>query len=129
MLFFCTFQEIQKKLVKKNRHILKNKSLATSIYAHNNHFKALFRHFYDYSISDIPLAFLRLSRGFILNFKKKGRKMSFLELFFSYWWVLLFIPLPYFSYFIFNLYKIQKEKKNIREKRKKNHTCMNLLSH
>ena len=43
--------------------------------------------------------------------------MSFLELFFSYWWVLLFIPLPYFSYFIFNLYKIQKEKKNIREKK------------
>ena len=45
--------------------------------------------------------------------------MSFLDLFFSYWWVLLFIPLPYISYFIFNLYQIKKEKKNIREKEEK----------
>ena len=46
--------------------------------------------------------------------------MSFLERFFDYWWMLLFIPLPYFSYFVFNLFQIQKMKKNKRAKKEKN---------
>ena len=45
--------------------------------------------------------------------------MSFLEVFIDYWWMLLFIPLPYFSYFVFNLYQIQKEKKIARAKKDK----------
>jgi len=45
--------------------------------------------------------------------------MSFFEVFFDYWWMLLFIPLPYFSYFVFNLYQIKKGEHKAEAKKSK----------